>query len=448
MLKIRVLFVNAININRLLETRFPPLNLAYLASALREGFDEKIEFKIICTDFEKTLDSFDPDVVGISSVSQNYNIAEKYARLSKEKGKKVLVGGVHISLLPQSLSKNMDIGIIGEGEKTIVDLFKNNFENLSKINGIVYRNNGEIVHTKPRELLTDLDMVPYPARDLLEIKKHTFMFTSRGCPYKCIFCSSSRFWHKVRFHSAKYVVDEIRMLIDDYRVNYIELFDDLFIADKKRLRKIVRLIKQENIDMRFACSARANMIDEEIMKLLKEINTQKIVLGLESGNQRILTYLKGIDKKSTVTVKDNYNAVRLANKYGILVNAGVVIGSPDETRKEILDTLRMVKTVGLNYFEPYILTPLPGTPIWELAKKKGLVNDVNMDWGKLDVMFGESYEDAIILSETLSREELYNLFKKFKSYQRVLKIKSGFMHPFKNDVPQILMDVLFKGARF
>jgi len=188
------------------------------------------------------------------------------------------------------------------------------------------------------------------------------------------------------------------------------------------------------------------MIDDEIMKLLKSINVQKIVLGLESGNDRILTYLKGIGGRSTVTVKQNYDAVRIANKYGILVNAGFVIGSPDETKEEILDTLRLAKTSGLNHFEPYILTPLPGTPLWELAKKRGLVSN-NMDWNKLDVMFGENYKNAIILSEKLSREELYNLYKKFKTHQRFLRIKNAILHPFKNNVPKILKNMLFKGAR-
>jgi radical SAM superfamily enzyme YgiQ (UPF0313 family) len=445
-LKIKVLFVNAINKSRLLETRYPPLSLAYLAAALRKNIDDKVEFNIILSDFEKTLDSFNPDVVGITSVSQNYDTAKEYAKKSKEKGKKVLIGGVHISALPQSLTDDMDIGIIGEGEETIVELFKNNFENLNKIKGIVYKKNNKVIITPPRELIKDLDTIEPPARDLLKIDKHTFMFTSRGCPYRCIFCSSSRFWKQVRFHSAERVISEMKSLVNDYNVKYIEMFDDLFIADKKRLKRIAELIKQEKIDVKIGCSARANMVDDETMKLLKEMNVQKIVLGLESGNERILTYLKGIDGRSTVTVKQNYESVRLANKYGILVNAGFVIGSPDETEKEIIDTYKLAATSGLNHFEPYILTPLPGTPIWELAKKKGLVDDVNFEWSKLDVMFGENYKKAIILSDVLNREKLYELFLKFKKLQRNLRIKNAILHPRKNDIFDILKKMILEGA--
>ena len=431
----KVLFINAINLEKFLEIRYPPLNLAYLAAVLRKNFND-IQIKIVDRNVEKELEIFKPDVVCISSVSQNYNLTMEYAKLAKQRDIKVLIGGVHISILPQSLSKDMDIGVLGEGEITIVDLFKNNFENLDKINGIAYWKDDKINITKLRELIENLDTIPYPARDLLKIEDHTFMFTSRGCPYKCVFCSSTRFWKAVRFHSAEYVVNEIKLLIDKYKVKYIDFFDDLFIANKKRLEQIANLIKQEKIDIAFGCDARANMIDDEIMKLLKSMNVQKIVLGLESGNDRILTYLKGIDGRPTVTVKQNYDAVRIANKYGILVNAGFVIGSPDETEEEILDTLKLAKTSGLNHFEPYIITPLPGTPLWELAKKKGLVSD-QMDWSKLNMLFGENYKDAIILSETLSREKLYELYRKFKRVQFYLRVKNSIIHPIKNNVLNI-----------
>jgi anaerobic magnesium-protoporphyrin IX monomethyl ester cyclase len=428
----KVLLVNAIKLERFLETRFPPVNLAYLAAVLRNNFPD-INIKIIDRNVKSELDSFKPDVVGISSVTQNFNVATEYARMAKSAAAKVLIGGVHISLMPQSMTNNMDIGVIGEGEETIVDVFKNNFENLENIKGIAYWKGGDVKLTPPRELIENLDTIPYPARDLLDIEDHTLMFTSRGCPYRCIFCSSCKFWKTARFHSAEYVVNEIKLLKDKYHVKYIDIADDLFIADKKRLRDIVDLIKREKIDMKFGCDARANMVDDETMKLLKEMNVQKIVYGLESGNDRVLTYLKGIDGKPTVTVQQNYDAVKIANKYGILVNAGFVIGSPDETREEILDTLRLARTSGLNHFEPYVITPLPGTGIWEIAKKKGLVSD-NMDWSKLDVMFGENYKDAIIISDKLSREELHELYNRFKKVQTRLRIKNGILHPIKNNL--------------
>ena len=441
------MFVNAINKERLYEVGSPPLNLAYLAAALRKNFDKDTQFKIITSDFEKVLDEFDPDVVGISSVTQNYNTAMEYAKIAKGKGKNVLMGGVHISALPQTMTDDMDISVLGEGEETIVEIFKNDFKNLEKINGIAYRKDGKLVKTAPRELIKDLDTIAPPARDLLKINKYTYMFTSRGCPYRCIFCSSSRFWNKVRFHSADRVIEEIKFLIKNYGVEYIEMYDDLFIADKQRIKKIAKMIKEQNIKIKIGCSARANMVDDETMKLLKEIGVKKIVLGLESGNERILTYLKGIGGKSTVTVKQNYEAVRIANKYGILVNAGFVIGSPDETEEEIMDTYKLAATSGVNHFETYILTPLPGTPVWELAKKKGFVNDTDFDWSKLDIMFSENYENAIVMSDTLSREKLYDIYKRFKKLQFRLRIKSAIRHPIKNNVLQWLKKIIFEGAK-
>ncbi len=436
----RLLLVNCINPNSFVQMMYPPLNLGYLASALRH-YDKNIEIKIISKDFERTLEEFKPNVVGLSSVTQNYNIAKYYAMIAKEKGVLVLIGGTHISLMPQTMTKNMDIAIIGEGEQTIVELFKNDFKHFEEIKGISYWYTGMLATTEPRELIKDLDTIPYPARDLLKIDKRTIMFTSRGCPYKCVFCSSSNFWNDIRFHSAEYVVNEIRLLIDDYKVNFIDIADDLFIADKKRLQNIVKLIKEEKIDVWFGCDARANLLDDETMKLLKAMNVQKIVLGLESGNDRILTYLKGINGKPTVTVKQNYESVKLANKYNILVNTGFVIGSPDETKDEILDTLRLAHT-NLNHFEPYILTPLPGTKVWEYAKSRGLVSD-DMDFDKLNTF---DVKDSIILSETLSKEEIFELYKKFKEYQKTLRIKSAIRHPLKNNIPQIAINMI-KGMK-
>lgn len=439
----KVLFVNAINKDRLYEMRYPPLNLAYLVGALREYFPD-YEYKIVTSDYLDALVEFNPDVVCISSVTQNYNTAKEYARLAKMRNKKVIMGGVHISALPNTLTEDMDVGVIGEGEETIVELFKNNFENLPKINGIAYRCADSIHCTYQREMIKDLDTIPLPARDMLKIEKHSYMFTSRGCPYKCVFCSSARFWKTLRFHSAKRVVDEILILTEKHGVKYIEMFDDLFIANKERLKEIAKLMSDLNIKVRIGCSARANMVDDETMKLLKSMGVVKIVLGLESGNERMLTYLKGIDGRTTVTVAQNYEAVRLANKYGILVNAGFVIGSPDETEEEIMDTYKLAATSGLNHFEVYIITPLPGTPIWDLAKKKGFVTD-DMDWAKLDVM---SLEDNIILSDTLSKEQICELHSKFKRLQSKMRITSALRHPFKNNVLSIMKQMIFSGARF
>ena len=234
---IRILFINAINPFVEVERRYPNLGLGYLVSFLRNNFGQNtFNFKIIDNNVKKEILSFDPDIIGITSVSQNYNRAKEYAHFAKIKNIPVIIGGVHISTLPQSLSNDMTVGCLGEGEKTILDLFsvflkKNKFpvEDLVKIKGIVYKERDKLIVNSSQQQIENMDEIPLPARDLLKIDKHSYMFTSRGCPYNCIFCASTIFWNKVRFFSAEYVIRETEELVNRYEVKLISFFDDLFI---------------------------------------------------------------------------------------------------------------------------------------------------------------------------------------------------------------------------
>ena len=197
------------------------------------------------------------------------------------------------------------------------------------------------------------------------------------------------------------------------------------------------LLNKSNLlgQVRFAANARANLLTDEVVSLLKEMNVVSVGMGLESGSQRILHYLKG----TSISIEDNYNAVKMLKKYKIAANASFVIGSPDETKEEILETLRFIKKSGLDLVDTYVLTPFPGTPIWTYAKEKGLVSD-DMDWDKLNVMFATNSEKAIILSQTLSRKQLSSLFTKFRRLSLFLAAKNVLGHPFLTDVPKILIN--------
>jgi len=412
------------------------LGPAYLVSYIRDKLGDDFEFKIINNNIKLELEKFKPDLVSISSVTQNYNIAKNYAKITKKRGIPVIIGGIHISLLPQTLDKNMDVGVIGEGEETIVFLIKlfisGNFnkKHLSKINGLVYWDGNMLKQTPKRELINPLDKVPFPARDLLNISEFTHIFTSRGCPYKCCFCSSCRFWKTVRFFSAKYVINEIEELIEKYHATKIVFMDDLFIADKKRLKELVSLIKKRGINKKveFWIQVRANLVDEDTVKLLKIMNATNVTMGLETGCKKTLEFLKG----KTVTIDQNKNAINLLNKYGFNIFSFFIIGSPKETKDEMLETLNFIKTNKINTFKTFILTPLPATPMWKYAKKRGLVSD-NMDWSKLDVNYDDNHENAIVLSEILTKEELYQMYLLFQKEmfkkQRYNLIRAGLKKP-------------------
>lgn len=445
-MKIKFLFVNAIDPYREVETRYPPLGIGYLVSSLRKHFgEENIEFKIINDNIEHEIKNFKPDIVGISVVSQNYNKAIAYAKIAKGHGLPVICGGVHISMMFSSLTKDMDVGVVGEGEETICDLFeifsrKGKFDNddLQKIKGIIYWDNDRIAATDKREPIFTLDKLPFPARDLFNIQPNTYMFTSRGCPYRCTFCASSRFWNKVRFFSAEYVVKEIEHLVNVYNVKNIQFYDDIFSADVKRVKKIKNLLKEKNISGKvdFNCSIRANMVGDEIIQLLKEMGVKSISVGLESGCNKTLQYLK----RDNIDIKDNENAIRIIKKHGMPIHGSFIIGSPEEDTKDIVETLKFIKNNRLDGFDVYVLTPLPGTPVWDYAKSKSLV-DEKMDWDRLDVNFNYNYNSAIILSEKLTRKEIYALFLRFKHEQRKKVfynlIKTGIRNPLK--IPNFLI---------
>ncbi len=433
----KLLIVNCLNLDegmRAAEDSAEQLGILYLASSLRSVFNEdELEIKVVYGLPPWAIHEFKPDIVGLTSVSQNYHVAKKYARVCKSFGISVIIGGVHISTLPHTLTSSMDVGVINEGEYTIIDLvraFMNdgefNKENLSNIKGVIYRDGEKLVWTSPRERLQDLDKLPMPARELYHHPRRG-IFTSRGCPYDCTFCFSKPFWgKKPRFFSADYVIKEMIDLVENYDIDQLAIYDDLFTASKPRFRKLAKLIVENGLHKKitFNCNLRPNEVDDEVAGLLKSMNVTHCFLGVESGNQRVLQYLK----KQACTVEQNYKAIEILNKHGIVTYGGFIIGSPDETREEIMDTYNFIRSSSIDGFSPLMLTPLPGTPVWELAKKKGYVSDF-MDWSILREEFNEVSERHVLMSETLSRKDLYALYMKFKKLQKRKLFFLGFKHP-------------------
>ena len=303
----RILLINAIDSNVEVERRYPGLGLAYLVSSVRKELPEaNIEFRISDSAVIEEIDSYSPNLVGISSVSQNFNIAKKYADFCAEREIPVIMGGIHVSELPECLPGSATVGCRHEGEHTFVELIKvfldEKFspESLTDIPGISFWKNGLLQHNEDCPTIDDMDQLPMPARDLLNIRSHTYMFTSRGCPYRCAFCASSRFWSQLRFFSAEYVVDEIECLVRDYQVNMISFFDDLFIANRPRLEEIVRLLDKRQLlgKVRYTCSCRANTVDKPTARLLSKMGVVSVGMGLESGDDETLQFLKGRSARS------------------------------------------------------------------------------------------------------------------------------------------------------
>ena len=412
----KILFVNVVDEfrKRSIERELPSLGTYYLAAYLRKygGFNN-VEVVEAGQNFDAL--KYDPDIVGISSVTQNFNIAKQIAEKTKKGiNPLVLVGGHHITALPSNLTENMDVAVLGEGEQTTLELvqaYGKNRLDLSKIKGIAYKSSGDLKVTPKRELIKPLDKIPFPSRDLMRLDSNCVnMFTSRGCPYKCVFCSSTFFWKTVRFFSASYVVDEISEIVATYKPKRINFSDDLFIANKKRLKLISKKCVDQHINkqVEFHCTARANLINHEVASLLKAMNVRTVSMGLESGSNRILQYLKG----GSVTVEQNEKAVNLLKRHGLNVSATFIIGSPTETREEIMQTHKFIQRSSLDGGDTYVLLPFPGTKVWDYGKQTGQLSDF-MDWSHFEIYF-EDNPNRVMLSDVLSREELLELLLKFK----------------------------------
>lgn len=345
-----------------------------------------------------------PNIVGFTSDTLAFKNTKIIATKVKMKLKiPILIGGIHITAMPKSFSRPFDIGIIGEGEITLTELIESFLKdkkfdptNLEKIDGLIYKKGTLIIKTLPRKLIKNIDELPFPAREitpmeniylknqfnLFNAKRMVSIMTSRGCPYHCVFCGSPVQWGMARFHSPEYVIKEIKFLLKTYNIDGIMFWDDLFIAPIERLKKLKNLIVKEKLNKKlvFFGYARANLITEDVCKILAEMNTKRLIFGLESGSPKILGYLK----QNSVTVEDNKRAVDLCRKYEITSSSGYIVGTPEETIKDLKCTYDLMKNHPLDNTQIYILTPYPGTKIWEEAKKKKLVSD-NMDFDKLFV---------------------------------------------------------------
>jgi len=414
----------------------PGLGLGYLAGALRQEFTEdEIEIKILQRKFEENfLNSIlfeKPNIVGYISFTPGMNYLLGLIKEVAAKNSAIIqvIGGPHITAMPTSLPEEVDVGAIGPGEKTIcrlVRIYQKKGDlpvvDLRLVPGIVFRDNNELVKTGKADFYDNFDDVPKPARDLLNIKgffpmikgpfplkfyRSSGVMTSRGCPFNCIFCQEDVF-NKYRYHSAERAVAEIEELVERYQVNFVEIMDDQFAIDLKRLADIVVGIEKKKLNKKaiFFCYLRADQVSDEVLVLIKRMNVKIVFIGFESGSDKILQYLK--QQSCSVTI--NQRAYDLCRKYGILVYGSFIFGSPRETLADMGMTLDFIRRNKMALTEVQTLTPLPGTRIWDYAKTKGLVSET-MNWDNLLLRIKGDGKDQPWLCENVSYEDFFNFYK-------------------------------------
>ena len=290
----------------------PPLGLAMIAAVLMEnGYEVKILDLPALGLFENSLPTIihqeKPDVVGITAMTSTISSAVSTAKKVKETNSNIAVvlGGAHATILPEETLKNapeVDIIVRGEGEQTTLELVKVLEENPSSINqvlGVTYREGARIKSNPSRPLILDLDALPFPAFHLLPMGKYRLhppfgrrspvmpIITSRGCPYRCIFCSKSVFGRKYRSNSPDYMINEIQLLVEKFGVKEIKFYDDAFTLDKKRVVSFCTQLKERGIGIPWTCETRVNLVDEELLRIMNNSGCYMIEYGVESGNQEV-----------------------------------------------------------------------------------------------------------------------------------------------------------------
>lgn len=389
------------------ENPTPPFGLMSLAAYLLEkGIEVRIEDYII-TNFskervEKIITGYNPDVIGATGVTMNIKKAIKILKeYKKSKPEAITVlGGPHATFDAEDILAEhdyVDYIVRGEGELTfheMLELIGSN-ASLEEVQGISFRKNNGIVHNPDRPLIEDINILPFPARHLVQLSKYRAfrlpinMITSRGCPYKCIFCVGSRMvGRKVRSFDVERVVDEFEML-SKMGFRQINIVDDLFTSNKNRCIAICQEILRRGIKHTWNAFARVDTISRELLEHLKEAGCTTLCFGIESGNQEILDRAK---KK--ITIEKCERAIKLCNEVGVEPMTSYILGLPGESVETAKKTVTFAKELTKDFYGFHILSPFPGTEVRDKCDEYG-IRILTSDWDCYDANQAVSETDSI-----------------------------------------------------
>jgi radical SAM superfamily enzyme YgiQ (UPF0313 family) len=408
---------------------WPPLGLLYIATFLKQN---NFEVSVLDATNQTSLQDIvswvkreDPDFLGFSTLSSSGRAAAIIAEKVKEMNPNITIalGNYHATFNAERILKKypfIDLIVRSEGELTCLEI-ANSLEKgkeIKDVRGIAFREGDKIVFTPDRELIKDLDKLPFPDRSLLNVeyrsalaglnvatKRFTSMVSSRGCPFNCTYCACSllaqRRW---RPRSPENIFEELEMLYNQ-GFRQIIFVDDNFALNQKRVIELCHLMKKNRIEMDWVCDARVDYISADALKAMAKTGCRIIYFGMESANQRILDfYNKGITPSQSIA------ATKAARKAGIDIIVGsFIVGAPDETREEIENTFNFAQRLDIDVplFHPLELHP--GTPLWADLSSQGILNE-DEHWEK-GVYASDISPEAVPLRELHSM--IYYASKKF-----------------------------------
>lgn len=396
----------------------PVLSLATLAaSCLAAGHQVKIfDMNLPDRDEKKLirlLKQYSPEFVGITFTTPLYPQMVKIAKTVKKVLPDCILlgGGPHASSFPKETLREtpLDLVVVGEGDDTLPEILSN--KHWDNISGIFFKKKSRIKKTRPRNLIKNLDSLPYPAWQLYDLSGYQtsalmtranpsgWMETSRGCPYGCVYCNKSVFGRTLRVKSPQRVVNEIKYMLEA-GFKEIHIADDNLTFDMKRAEEICDLIIAKGLKFPWATvnGIRVNKVNQKLLKKMKKAGCYRVYFGIESGSQKILNNIK-----KGINLHQVRQAVKWAKKAGLETFGFFMIALPGETESDIEKTIKLATSLDLDMAKMSVTTPLPATPLFEDLKKQGKIKTQNWAEYNLYLPVSTVYDHPTLDWETIDK---------------------------------------------
>jgi anaerobic magnesium-protoporphyrin IX monomethyl ester cyclase len=377
---------------------FFPLGLGSVAAFLKENGHnvtfldiEEAELGIL-----QELRNRNLDIIGLSITTPQIGIAKKIIHILREirPDVPIMAGGIHPSYFKKDFIRdhNVDFVIYGEGEITTNELcnaITSNEKDYSSINGLVYRNDNDIIINEPRKLIDNLDALPFPSRELVNFdaylrppglirgiwtERSTNITTSRGCPGRCTYCGVNYLWGmNYRRRSVESVLSEIDLLVNEYKVDGLYFMDDTFLMNKGWIAEFAQKYKERGYKLKLSCYGRVDTVNPDILIAIKELGFTQVEYGIESCSNKVLKLIK-----KNITVDQIKHTVKMTSDCGMRVLGSFIFGFPEDNEEDLKETINIASDLKLDFVTCYYATPYPGSELYEQAISENRIVEKDM----------------------------------------------------------------------